>query len=381
MQYNRRNCLFIILASFVVILSAIAAQAQINTTAGSKSAAAPAAKSTTAAAPTGTTSGKTSTTSGNTGATSGITAKPATKTTATANVATVNGSAVSRVMYDRAMAPYQKQIASLAKGAVTSEQLTKIKTKVLDNLIATELLYQESKKTGITIEEKEISETYEKQKTSFSTNAEFLAALKESNYNEKTFKDQIKIGLTIQHFINNKFSESTTVSDDEVKKYYDDNPTYFQQPAQVKASHIMIAVDSSADQTKKDEAKQKLEDVLKRLKAGEDFAALAKEVSQDADSKDKGGDLDYFYKGTITLKNFEDTAFALNKGETSGIVETEVGYHIIKVTDKVEPKTITLEESKEDIKTGLKSNKVNTEVNKYINELRAKANVKILITL
>lgn len=303
------------------------------------------------------------------------------KSAANANsgkVASVNGVMITQARFDSAMTPYQQQIAAMGEGAVTDEQLTQIKTRVLENLIGTELLYQESMKSGIKVEEKEITATFDEQKSQFSSEAEFKEALKQYNFSDSAFKDQIKVGLTIQHFIDNKFTSNTTISDEEVKKYYDENPSSFQEPEQLRASHIMVMVDSSADQAKKDEAKKKIEQILQKLKAGADFAALAKEVSEDTYTKDNGGDLDYFYKGQM-VQAFEDAAFSLKPGETSDVVETEYGYHIIKVTGKKEAKTITLDESKEEIRTGLKSNKVNTDVSKYVTDLRAKANVEIYL--
>jgi len=299
-------------------------------------------------------------------------------TTNKGKVALVNGATISQEQFDRAMTPYQQQIAAMGEGAVTDEQLIDLKKKVLEKLIGNELLYRESQKDGIAIEDKEISETFESQKAQFKTAAEFQEALKQLNYSEAAFRDQIKIGLSIQGYIEKKFAQNTTISDEEAKKYYDDNPDYFKQTAQVKASHIMIMVDSNADQAKKDEAKKKLEKIMKRLKAGEDFAALAKEVSEDANSKDNGGDLDYFSKGQM-VQAFEDAAFALKKGEISDIVETEYGYHIIKLTDKIDAKTISYEEAKNDILDGLKTNKVNSDVNKYVTELRSKAVVEIFL--
>ncbi len=347
MQYNLRSLLPAILSSLILFSSAVLATAGegATTTAANKDTPAPAKSAQNANA------GK---------------------------VASVNGVTITQARFDSAMTPYQQQIAAMGEGAVTDEQLTQIKTRVLENLIGTELLYQESMKSGVKVEEKEITTAFDEQKAQFSSEAEFKEALKQYNFSDSAFKDQIKVGLTIQHFIDNKFTSNTTISDEEVKKYYDENPSSFQEPEQVRASHIMVMVDSSADQAKKDEAKKKIEQILQKLKAGADFAALAKEVSEDTYTKDNGGDLDYFYKGQM-VQAFEDAAFPLKPGEISNVVETEYGYHIIKVTGKKEAKTITLDESKEEIRTGLKSNKVNTDVSKYVTDLRAKANVEIYL--
>lgn len=292
-------------------------------------------------------------------------------------VASVNGVAISQERFDSAMSPYQLQIDALGEGMVTAEKLTEIKTTVLENLIYNELLYQESQKIGIKVEEKEINEAYDSRKAQFSSETEFLETLNLYKFTAAEFKDQIRWGLSIQYFINKQF----TVSDEEAKQFYNDNPDEFLEPAQAKVSHIMIMVDSSADQAKKEAAKKQLEEALKRLKAGEDFAALAKEVSEDIDTKENGGDLDYFYKGQMVqymgdkVQAFEDASFALKPGEISDIVETGYGYHIIKLIDKKDPTKISFDISKEDIMSYLQNNKVN----KYVTELRAKAKVEIFL--
>jgi peptidyl-prolyl cis-trans isomerase C len=342
MLHNRKNYLRSIMAALMLLFSAVLAQAEegaTNTTTPNKD--------TTASA------------KGETKADNG-------------KVASVNGVAITQERFNSAMTPYQQQIDALGEGAVTAEQLTQIKTKVLENLIGSELLYQESQKSGTKVEEKEINDTFNEQKAQFSNEAEFQDTLKQYKFSESTFKDQIKVGLTIQNFINKKF----TVSDEEAKKFYDDNPAEFQEAAQARVSHIMIMVDSAADQAKKDEAKKQMEVVLQRLKAGEDFAALAKEVSQDTYSKDNGGDLDYFSKGQM-VQAFEDAAFALKPGEISNVVETEYGYHIIKLTDKKDATTKNYEDSKESIINYLK----NSKVTKYVTELRNKATVEIYLVL
>ena len=297
-------------------------------------------------------------------------------TTSAGKVASINGTAISQEQFDKALA-YQQEIASLQGVTITDAQMPQLKYEVLQNLIGTELLYQESQKSGIKVEEKEINETYEvqKQKAQFKTDAEFDEALKKSNKTMAAYRAEIKQGLAIDYFVKNKFTDITTVSDSEAKKYYDDNPGYFQQPAQLRASHIMIRVASNADQTKKDEARKKIEEVMKRVKTGEDFAALAREVSEDTDSKNNGGDLNYFSKGQ-SPQSFEDAAFALKKGEISDIVKTDSGYHIIKVTDKTDAKKISYEESKNDIVTSLKNSKVNSAVSNYIIGLKNKSNIQ-----
>jgi peptidyl-prolyl cis-trans isomerase C len=353
MQHKLGNCLFAIIVSFLVICWGAAIQAEESAT-KNKSASTPAS----------------ATTSKSTATTNSATTNPG-------KVASVNGTVITQAQFDNDLG-YQKQIAAARGVTISDEQMPELKYEVLQNLIGTELLYQESQKRGIKVEEEEINKTYEaqKQKAQFKTDAEFEEALKQTNKSLTSYRAEIKKGLAIDRFIKNTFTDNTVISEAEEKQYYDDNPSYFQQPAKVRASHIMIIVDSKADQSKKDEARKKIEEVMKRLKAGEDFATLAKEVSQDTSTKEYGGDLDYFSKGQIGSQAFEDAVFNLKKGEISEVVETDSGYHIIKLTDKTDAKKISYEEAKNDINDSLKSAKVNSKVDEYITELRNKATIE-----
>jgi peptidyl-prolyl cis-trans isomerase D len=124
-----------------------------------------------------------------------------------------------------------------------------------------------------------------------------------------------------------KLRAAAVVPPGDIEKFYRDNQQEFTTPEQLRASHILIKSD-------KDDAaaKAKAEALLKQLKSGGDFAALAKKNSEDEGSAKNGGDLDYFGRGRM-VKEFEDAAFALQPGQMSDVVKSPFGYHIIKVVD------------------------------------------------
>jgi peptidyl-prolyl cis-trans isomerase C len=290
-------------------------------------------------------------------------------------VARVNGTDITREQFENALG-YQTEIAALNGVSISDEQMAELKYQVLENLIDNEVLYQERQKGGIKIEAPEIDDAYEarKEKAQFKTDAEFEEALKRTNKTIASYRAEIEHGLAIDRFIINTFSNNTVVSDSDAQNYYSANPVYFQQPARVRASHIMVRIDPDADQTARSEAKEKIGKAMKRITAGEDFAAIAREVSEDANTKDNGGDLGYISKGQVT-QPFEDAAFTLNNGETSDIVETGAGYHIIQVTDKIDAGTISFEEAKSDIKSTLKNSRVNSLVSSYVKLLRNRSTI------
>lgn len=134
-------------------------------------------------------------------------------------------------------------------------------------------------------------------------------------------------------FLKMEIADKIAVTEEDMSNYYTTHRDEFRTPEQVKASHILLRVDANAPADVKGKAKDKAADILKRVKAGEDFAKLASEFSDDPGSKAKGGDLGFFSKGRM-VKPFEDAAFTLKPGEVSDVVESQFGYHIIRVTEK-----------------------------------------------
>jgi peptidyl-prolyl cis-trans isomerase C len=171
------------------------------------------------------------------------------------------------------------------------------------------------------------------------------------------------------------------VSDEEVKKYYDDNPADFEEPEKVRASHILIGTRDQASNAElskeKKDAKRKLaEDLVKRARAGEDFAKLAKEYSDDPGSKDKGGE--YVFPRGKMVPEFEAAAFALKTNEVSDVVTTQFGYHVIKLSERMPAAKVDFEKSSSHIKDYLTQQKLQKEIPAYMAKLRKEANVEIL---
>jgi peptidyl-prolyl cis-trans isomerase C len=143
--------------------------------------------------------------------------------------------------------------------------------------------------------------------------------------------------------------DKVTITEAKARSFYKDHLDAFKTPESIRARHILIKTDSSASEEEKKKTKAKAEEILEKLKKGEDFAKQASEVSDDPGTKAKGGDLDFFSKGTM-IPAFEEAAFALKPGEMSGLVETEYGYHIIKVEEKKDAVLEPYEKIKDKVK-------------------------------
>jgi peptidyl-prolyl cis-trans isomerase C len=257
------------------------------------------------------------------------------------------------------------------------EELKKAQLAALDQLIFAELMYQEGLKAAPADLEKQVDFKMAQNKGKFGSPADFEAALKESGMSEKELAEISRKDIVISNYIDTKIAPTIKVSDEEIKKFYDENKDRLGEEPQVKASHILIGVDASATPEVKAKAKEKAEALLKELKAGKDFAEAAK-TSSTCPSKEQGGDLGFFGRGQM-VSEFEQAAFGLKPGEMSGVVETQFGYHIIKVTDKKGGEAPKLEELKEKIAAFLKGQKTQKAVFDYVTNLKKEAKVEILL--
>jgi len=200
----------------------------------------------------------------------------------------------------------------------------------------------------------------------------FLEALKGAGVSIDHVKKSVRESLTIQKYLEGVAAAGAKVPEDEIKKAYDEEVTA-DKTASVR--HILLLTQDKTD-AEKAEARTKIESLLARAKAGEDFAELAKQYSEDPGSKDNGGLYEDFPRGQM-VKPFEDAAFSLPVGEMSGVVETAFGYHIIKVVDR-KKETRPFEEVRAEIETRLQETKQGTLVEDHIKALKDKAKFKLI---
>jgi peptidyl-prolyl cis-trans isomerase C len=288
-------------------------------------------------------------------------------------VAMVNGKIITQADVDREINIMEERFAQMGKNPNETE-LAEIKNDIIESLINFELLYQESQKKGIKIEENTLSEEFEKWKRQFPDENQFKKELAKLQLSEAGVKEQFRRGMAVQTFIDKTFGQKVVISEQETKAFYDSHPVYFKVPEQVHAQHILIKVNPDADATKKAEARKKIEEIQNRIKRGEDFAELAKQFSE-CPSSTQGGDLGYFSRGQMVAP-FEKIAFSLKPGEISGVVETQFGFHLIKVLDKKPESTISYEAIKTKLSSILKQDKIQKETDRYLEDLKKSAKIE-----
>jgi parvulin-like peptidyl-prolyl isomerase len=200
----------------------------------------------------------------------------------------------------------------------------------------------------------------------------FLEALKNAGVSIDHVKKSVQETLVINKFLSGVAEGGAKITEEDLKKAYQEE-TAGDKTASVR--HILIMTQGKTD-AEKAAARKKIEDILARVKAGEDFAALAKEYSEDPGSKDNGGLYEDFGRGQM-VKPFEDAAFSVPVGEVSGVVETSFGYHILKVVER-KKETRPFEEVRAELESRLKDGKQGTAVGDYIKGLKDKAKFKLI---
>ena len=288
--------------------------------------------------------------------------------------AKVNGVGIKTKTLDAAVSNFIENQKAFGV-EVKEEEKAKLREGILEQLISAELLYQESKKAKLGDLKEKTEERFGEIKKGFASEDEFKKLLEDRGISENDLREDIKKGVHIDTFLEKDLYSSVVISDQEKKEEYEKNKDKLSLPEQVKASHILIRFkDDASDEDKKD-AMAKIEDLRKRAVSGEDFAELAKENSEDG-SAPQGGDLRYFRRGMM-VPQFEAVAFSLDAGKISDVVETQFGYHIIKVLDKKAARKLSYQEVEADMTRFLIGQKRGAALEEFVAGLKKNAKIEM----
>jgi peptidyl-prolyl cis-trans isomerase C len=286
----------------------------------------------------------------------------------------VNGTPISRQEVDRAV---KVLLAQNQVQQPSPEVLKQAQSAALEQLISAELLYQQAAKLEVKDLDKQVADRLAVVKAKFPSEADYESALKGVDMTVQDIQEFTRKDIIINNLIDKRFAAPATVSESETRKFYDENlEKYFKKPETARASHILIGVDGKASAEDRKKAKEKAEAILQRVKKGEDFAAIAKAEST-CPSSSQGGDLGSFGRGQM-VPPFENAVFAMKPGEVSNVVETQFGYHVIKLTEKHEASAEKYEEVKGKIQDHLKREKVQKALADYIEQTRKDAKIEKL---
>ena len=298
-------------------------------------------------------------------------------------VVTVDGTKITQSQIDKRIAP---QLAVLARNgqAADEEVENNLRQNILNEIMKDQLLRNAMESEKIEVYNYEINnrlaELAAKQNM---TIGQFFSQAAKQRITSNQIEGQVRAGIGFEKLIAMQTdSDSLIVTEEDARKYYDDNISRFTQPQRIRASHILFGTgqrDASgkpieADETTNAEFESQAEQVAKELADGGDFEELVRAHSV-CQTKNNGGDLGYFTKESNMDKDFIEAAFKLNKGDISDVVQTQFGYHIIRVTDSIEPSAISFDQARAAIVKWLTNQKKQTLVDDYIKSLSAKAEI------
>lgn len=287
-------------------------------------------------------------------------------------LARVNGQPITKAEFDRLI----KNVEA-GRGPIPADKRDEVLRAALDQLVTYSVLKQEAAARKLAVPEADVDAQVAQMQKQFPSEAEFTKALAARNATVEQLKADARVDMAINKMMEAELASTTAATDADAQDFYAKNPDKFKQAETVRASHILVKAAEKDDEATKTAARAKIDGVLKRAKAGEDFAALAKENSADG-SAAQGGDLGFFPRGQM-VPPFDQAAFALKPGEISDVVTTEFGYHIIKLTEKKEASLVPLDQVKPKVIEYLTNQKKQERVDSFINEAKKRAKIEVLV--
>jgi len=288
--------------------------------------------------------------------------------------AKVNGTTISHADVDQAVDAllnrYGGQVAPEQKAAMKS-MLWK---QALESLVNQRLLLQEAERGGIQPDEKAVDAQMKEISGRFPDSETFRKTLASQGVSEELLRHDVGQDLKIQALLEKKVPKTQSPSDAEIAEFYKKNQEQFKTPERARASHILIAVKPGESDQDRSQKRMRIEALRKEIEKGSDFAKLASENS-DCPSKAQGGDLGFFERGKMT-KAFETAAFAMKVGQLSDVVETEFGYHLIKLTGHEDAQTTSLDKARDKVASYLDNEKKQKGISDYLQKLRSSAKVE-----
>ena len=289
-------------------------------------------------------------------------------------IADCNGDTIPKAEFEGAVRAVEQRNGR----PIPTEKRAEVYRGVLDDMVAYRLLKQEVKqRTTLTVTDGDVEARIAAFKQQMGTEANFKAALQAQQITEAKLREDARTDLLVAKLLDQEVNQKILVKPTDIATFYEKNPDRFQQGETLRASHILVLVPAEATAQARTAARGRAEAALKAAKAGQDFAKLARQYSQDA-SAQRGGDLGFFPKGQM-VPAFDQAAFALAPGQVSDLVETQFGFHIIKATEKRPARIVPFVEVAGQIQQFLEQEQRQEKGKALVNQLKAKGKVQIFI--
>ncbi len=258
----------------------------------------------------------------------------------------------------------------------TGEQRKNIRQIKLDQLIGTELLLQESRGLKIADLDSRVGAEIDAIKRQYGGDEAYRRYLEVRHISHEQFVKRLEDKLRLEAYLESQGIGADAVGEDEIRAFYEKNRSFVQKEA-VKVRHILVQARPDAPEDARRAARGKASEILRKVREGSDFVVLAAESSDCARSKTEGGALGFVERGFMPAE-FDAVAFALSAGETSDLVETEHGFHIIRVEERREQGRVEYQGVREFIRKYLAEQQRPRLVEEHTRALRARADVTVV---
>ena len=311
-------------------------------------------------------------------------------------VAVVNGRQISTKLYEMYLKNGREALGLDPNTEEGRKKIELLKEGIVSELIDRTLIAQEAERRGLTITPEKMAEAERRTITQFGGDKKYDEYLAEHHLTRDEYREVIKTEV-YGEMMRDELSKEIAVSGDDIKRYYEAHKSdpEFQLPERVRASHILIEARpniveqqlkqekglsgealASALREEMERRRQRAEELRRKAATGADFAALARESSEDQGTRERGGDLGTFPRDSH-VKALDDAAFALKPGGVSGVVQTEYGFHVVKVFSHEGARAKTLEEASPEIRSRLFGQRQAEALAQWLKEARRKASVRI----
>ncbi len=285
-------------------------------------------------------------------------------------VAKVNGKDITEGDVQKVLSMFMKQMGGRIPPEQMATAIPRIRERIVEELIMRNVMLDAVSQEGISLSDAEFAEVKAELSEELPPGTTLESYMAETGTTEAEMREQ----MAVRKMIMAKAESLAKPTDEEIQAFYSENKEGFSQGETVTASHILIKVDPTDDDAAKTAKRERLEGLRKQLTEGADFAELAKSNS-DCPSASAGGDLGSFGRGQM-VPAFEDAAFAQTVGSVGEVVETQFGFHLIKVSEHNTAKTLEFDEVKTRISDILYSQKQQDAVKEYVDSLRSKASIE-----
>jgi parvulin-like peptidyl-prolyl isomerase len=304
---------------------------------------------------------------------SAVTAQTAAPDRGLDEIARVNGVVITRREFQ---IEYRQAVDKHADEGqpVNEAYIAAVRRAVIQRMVEEELLFQESGRLGIAVSTAELDDRIAAARARFDSESAFAQEIAGLHMDESQYRRKLHRQMAIDRVIERQVMPSLSVSEEEIRQFYDANPQRFNMPEKIRLSHIFIRFEPGESTEQPARARHKMETIAAQVAQGADFAALARDYSEEP-RREYGGDLGYIQRGQI-LPQLETVAFELAVGETSPIVTTGHGFHLLRVTDRKPGSVVPFEEAHPGIRQTLLQLKRDRAVKAYVDTIRKKADIR-----